>query len=390
MPSDIKEKYRIEAESNGLILQNQESPKGYQTYKFAQCRHIQLITPSKVRIGEFKCRECLEESRRNIAEKMGLEIVGDGSKKQTRVYRLKMCGHSQEMGYKEVALGEYKCRSCFIDRLRQEVLHLGLDILEGSIKGKYLYRFIQCGHIVDRVPSQLRRQRSVKCTQCLEEQRASDAEVVGLRFLGASKVSRNNGLYEFINCNHTQEISYYNVKIGNHKCRKCHDGQLDIEAKMANLNLIGLGKNSKYRIYTCNYCGTRLQLIPHHVRKKSFDCKNCINVRLRNEAESVSLTLVRRAKLDSYRVYKFKDCGHEQEISITAVKKGTFICNRCEITSRDLPSHVYLLFLYAPTFSWLKLGYTKNLDTRIEQYGLTKDIVNRYAFFPDWERCAFI
>lgn len=375
MHPDIKKKYRSEAKSNGLILLTQESPKGYQTYKFNQCGHTQLITPSKVRIGEFKCRDCLEQSRCNIATKRGLDIVGDGNRKSTRVYRFQICGHSQEIGYREVALGSYKCQSCYIDVLKQEARLLGLDILESLPCAKYLYRFIQCGHLVERVPSSLRKQRHVKCDQCIGEQRQSDAEVRGLQLINASNESRNNGIYQFKNCSHKQEISYYNVKIGNFKCRECHNRQLDIEAKMANLNLVGSGENARYRIYICNNCDTRLEIAPTHVRKNSFDCKNCISNRLRDEAESAGLTLTRRAALDSYRVYKFNDCGHEQEINTNAVKKKSFVCNQCEITSRDLPSYVYLLYLHAPTFSWLKLGYTKNLDTRIEQYGLTEDVV---------------
>jgi len=52
------------------------------------------------------------------------------------------------------------------------------------------------------------------------------------------------------------------------------------------------------------------------------------------------------------------------------MRKGYFCCNTCEETYRTQPSNVYLLHIKNGSDEWLKLGYAKNVNTRINQYGL--------------------
>ena len=95
------------------------------------------------------------------------------------------------------------------------------------------------------------------------------------------------------------------------------------------------------------------------------------------EAKAVGLTLIGAGRDAHYRTYRFNDCGHEQEIFMHNVRDDFFTCNICEETSRDLPSKVYLLKIevdkIAHLFTWLKLGYTKNISKRIKQYRLPSE-----------------
>ena len=71
-----------------------------------------------------------------------------------------------------------------------------------------------------------------------------------------------------------------------------------------------------------------------------------------------------------YRWYKFDDCGHEQEMSMGAVARLSFLCRECEQTYRLLPSNVYLYEISVAEFKWLKLGYARNPGSRQRRYGL--------------------
>ena len=92
---------------------------------------------------------------------------------------------------------------------------------------------------------------------------------------------------------------------------------------------------------------------------------------MKNEANQAGLDLLSEVKgKKDYRLYQFKECRHEQEIVAAHVRLNNFVCNQCEETARDLPSHVYLLQIKVGSFEWLKLGYAKEVENRILKYGL--------------------
>ena len=47
------------------------------------------------------------------------------------------------------------------------------------------------------------------------------------------------------------------------------------------------------------------------------------------EAQAVGLTFIGAGKNHNYRTYRFDQCGHEQEIRRSNVRKNTFICKQC-------------------------------------------------------------
>jgi hypothetical protein len=89
------------------------------------------------------------------------------------------------------------------------------------------------------------------------------------------------------------------------------------------------------------------------------------------EAEAQGAEVIGVGRDKNYRLYRL-ECGHEQEISTGNMRIGNFCCQTCEDTSRTLPSYVYLLKIRNGSNEWLKLGYAKNVDTRVSQYGLPK------------------
>ena len=69
-------------------------------------------------------------------------------------------------------------------------------------------------------------------------------------------------------------------------------------------------------------------------------------------------------------MYEFIECGHQKEIQVSDVRRKSFSCNSCGETSWTQPSTLYLLEITVGNAKWLKLGYAKNVDARIERYGL--------------------
>ena len=52
---------------------------------------------------------------------------------------------------------------------------------------------------------------------------------------------------------------------------------------------------------------------------------------------------------------------------------GSFCCQTCEDYFYTLPSKAYLLHIKVGADEWLKLGFAKNIDFRVSQYGLPSD-----------------
>ena len=158
------------------------------------------------------------------------------------------------------------------------------------------------------------------------------------------------------------------------------------EAKAVGLTLLGPGRNANYsRIYRFNKCRHQQEIRTAKVRNNSFRCNQCLQIKLETEAEAVGLTLLGKGRNTDYKTYRFNKCKHKQEIGPHKVRSNSFICNTCEETSRDLPSKVYLLKIQSGSFIWLKLGYAKQINTRIRQYQLPKDTKTKRLIVIDFD-----
>ena len=110
-----------------------------------------------------------------------------------------------------------------------------------------------------------------------------------------------------------------------------------------------------------------------NVIKNTFRCQKCLNDKIKNEATEANLSLKGPGKDKSYRLYEFHDCGHQQEIQCSDVRRKSFLCSICETSSWTQESYVYLLRIRFNKSQWLKLGYAKNIDSRISRYGLPEN-----------------
>ena len=102
------------------------------------------------------------------------------------------------------------------------------------------------------------------------------------------------------------------------------------EAQYAGLKLVSRAPNApNSMIYECPDCNENVLIRVETVRKlaeqkgaKGFDCPNCKESNYYEQAKVVGLTVIRSVQNTHKLLYRFDDCGHEQEIGKQAVQKN--------------------------------------------------------------------
>lgn len=104
-------------------------------------------------------------------------------------------------------------------------------------------------------------------------------------------------------------------------------------------------------------------------------CTSCRDMKHEEESNNQGLTIVGAASNGNpnYRSFKMGCCGTNQDMELTHVRRGHFVCHNCEQTKYHKPTSVYLFKISADGRDWLKLGTAINVDYRATQYGLPDD-----------------
>jgi len=159
----------------------------------------------------------------------------------------------------------------------------------------------------------------------------AEAKAAGLTLLGPGRTSSYR-LYRFNTCGHEREIHTSVVRAYNPKCDPCRQDKLKKEAKAAGLTLLGPGRTYSYRLYRFNDCGHEQEITKHSIRRShqnNFKCDACLQAKLRKKAKAKGLTLLGQGKKRSCRLYRFNTCGHEQEIRPAKIRTNNFRCDQC-------------------------------------------------------------
>ena len=270
--------------------------------------------------------------KRAIAEAKAkdLTFVGQGKTYRYWCYRFNACGHKHEFLPSNIRRHTPRCNSCLQERLIEEAQNAGLTLLgKGKNKNYRSYQFKDCGHEQEFSTNNVRKNKNCKCNSCFQEKLKDEAQNAGLILLGDGK-DFNHRLYQFNKCCHQQEISINNVRKKNLRCRKCLLSKLIDEANIAGLTLLGNGKGKSYRLYRFNDCLHSQEIQTPNVRRNRFRCESCFKSQLRNEANIADLKILGNGKSTDYRLYQFKDCKHEQHIRISHVRENkNFKCEKC-------------------------------------------------------------
>jgi len=158
-----------------------------------------------------------------------------------------------------------------------------------------------------------------------------------LRFVGKSedKLSR---IWHCENCDNRITIpANQSFSPQELRCKACFQAKLKKEAETAGLTLLNKdAKNSQYRFYRFNDCGHEQELVTRNVRRLwGLNCRQCIDVLVKKEAEAAGLTLVRYmtendTESHQYGLYRYKSCGHSSQITRDQIRRGRVPpCRHC-------------------------------------------------------------
>ncbi len=374
MASDLtKAKHKREARQAGLKLIGPGKNSSYRTYQWIECKHQAQYQLTHVRRKNIRCMSCFNKKLKSEARAAGFRLMGSGRNPQCRLYRCKECKTESEYFTSSMRDRSVRCQTCYLDQLETEAEEAGFNLLgKGSKPWNRQYQCKKCDHKQERQTPDVR-VGNVACEKCFEDQLKTEAEAQGLTVVGECGQDGYR-LYQFETCEHIQALQMAHVRDGVLECKECLDKRHEEEATNVGLTLLGKSSTPNLRRYQFNDCEHEKEIDPGDVRDNAFRCAICFDEKLAKEAEKVGLTILGAGKDANYRLYSFNDCGHQRELSTSAVRKSSFVCNSCEEVARDLPSHIYFVQLSMEAFSWIKVGFAKNPDDRVKRYGMPHNV----------------
>jgi hypothetical protein len=248
-----------------------------------------------------------------------------------------------------------------------EAAAVGLTWLKKTRDSYCLYKCNSCGEKQEFLMRCVRT-KNFRCKTCFNQKLLNNSRPFGVIWLNQTRIGY--GLYRFKDCGHEQEIQNANIVRKSFGCQTCrHQKYIKEAADNGRVKWI-LQTKGNHGEYLFIECGHKQEIINAEVRKNNFKCVTCQYQKYKNEAcvggRVKWLNYLRR----HHCLYQFLDCGHQQEIAISCVKKGTFICRTCEETWYTKPSKVYVHSISLQGETIIKVGYAQNLEHRIKGYGL--------------------
>lgn len=226
-------------------------------------------------------------------------------------------------------------------------------------------------------PTHIRR-KNCKCAKCDDELLVTRAAERGFTLVGdhpdiSFKVYRRN------QCGHVFPIRHSSMikRVGTHSshtCNECYEQKLKVEAEKLDMTYSGsaLTKKSIFRRYRFDVCGHERDVNAVCVGRGNVQCQDCELDKRKNEATEVGLVYLdnQGEKVNGMTKHRYiLPCGCVKSLRIDHAKRNSWQCNNCEDTHYIKPSKVYLLHFNSAEFSWLKLGYAKDIKARATGYG---------------------
>jgi hypothetical protein len=252
-----------------------------------------------------------------------------------------------------------------------EAAAVGLIWLKQTRYAFGLFRFVDCGHNQEITNDNVRK-KSFRCKCCFNEKFKAEAELVNLTWLKQARPQY--GLFLFKDCGHKQEIQNDAIRKNNFKCRFCYEKKLKEEAEAAGLTWIKQTRIG-YGLFRFKDCGHEQEIQNTHVRLQTcFKCQLCFMEKLTTEAALVGLNWLKQTR-QNYGLFRFNECGHQQEIANANVRRNRFKCQTCEDTWATKPSNVYVHSIELQAEAIIKVGIAKDVQSRIKYYGLPSEAI---------------
>ncbi len=240
-----------------------------------------------------------------------------------------------------------------------------------------LYRRKICGHLSIASVSNVRHQSRSVCVQCRDKSHNNLLETRGVSII--EHISTLQAKIKINQCGHIQTTAKSNLysHTTKFKCLQCVEEGINSLCEEKNLTLLNrkaphnlvshLQRSQNYMHLKYNDCGHDFVAMPSHL-KRVGKCETCIqdNHTLKLKANGYNLL---KMTSTAKGLFSFDKCGHERELYLSAALRGNAICNKCNVSTFDLPSKIYLFkFTTTDGVEFLKLGYGKNLRERVREY----------------------
>lgn len=279
------------------------------------------------------------------------------------------CGCRKHVGLTYLKSKTAKCDSCAFNEMSKVADSAGLELISLIEKDNHrnLYRFKSCGHLKN-----IRRDAVVsgnfKCEYCY------DNEISAL--ISTSNYSLECNLEDFTyksspykckSCGYTENKSFISIK-NNSSCFNCIKLRIQDHLVSNSIELVH-SNNSVYGDYKL-VCGHTQKIQKYKVLSGAYKCRQCYKNELLTSANNCELTLSFDNKKGEHYYCKLK-CGCSQYVKVDQLRRGRVYCQTHDKTRMSSPSSVYLLEIESRDFIFLKLGFSLDLDKRIEGYKLT-------------------
>lgn len=274
-------------------------------------RHVYI--PALIK-NQTVCIICKNQKYVEDAEKAGLTLVGENKGNPAyRTYVIDECGHEKELRSEAVQKNIFFCRVCLYKRTLEACKGTTFTPNVSVENCSYLFKATcnVCGTTENKSLNSVG-----KCKTCLIQKYKSCAEKHGSTWI--RKLSGNTSLYK-LSCGHEEEIKNSSMENGSVYCSACYRESFS--------NLAGK-------------CGATVDFNDYNKENATYAC--------------------------------ILECGCKQYVRHDYVKRGYLYCRNHNFNVYSLPSNIYLLKIKVGDFSWLKLGMSKDISKRIQDYKLDK------------------
>jgi hypothetical protein len=262
------------------------------------------------------------------AEVQGITLLCRSTDPNYNKYRFNICRHEQFCQPTHIRRNNVVCNTCLLLRNVTNAHTKGFHLLHKSTGPYYIYRR-PCGHISRLSPQAVMNNAGEKCNQCFDEQLISACEKNGYVYTGQKAFDKNYHCIGFSTCNHTKHVHHQQIFKGNVVCRECEALERQRQASLNGLV----------------------------------------------ELEHVN---------DRYFKYQLP-CGHSKVLRADHVISNSYLCDVCGDSHYQKPSKLYLHRFSLDGFSWLKLGFARNIELRKASYGVDKRATHNLLLEIDFD-----
>jgi len=358
----------------------------FKTYKFDLCGHTKNYTKDVNLSSGARCNDCYEDKISLAANALGLDYIGELSgNKREREFVFKKCGHTKLMQPSKV-LSPYSnsisCGECQLELFKKEATSRGYEYLGKTSDPNYKqYLCLTCSTVAEYQPQHMR-SGNATCKTCYENSLADDLDKINCDLVGTPK--RGEYMVRFRSCGHTVLKNSHGVRSRKTDwCPTCADNAFQERLDRLGITPTGIG-SGRNREYLIRNCGHSVILRTDEISRGTLICSICDELSFKKKVESFGLhQLPIKASKTGFRVFKLP-CGCTQELGMFSAKIGRWNCRQCNESHYNKESSVYLIKFSCEDFEWLKLGFSKNIDTRIVGYkmreGCTSELVEAVSF----------